>query len=114
MAFAKLERKITQLEGGGVRRDPNPVNPNPVTALELDFKTVVSYDGLNSSQKGLLQGLVRATDEFKRLYESPEWKLMTQVDTFEVYRISMKKENHNVLMSRGEIDYGADDLSSIL
>lgn len=53
-----------------------------------------------------MDSLHSTIDRFKELYESMDWKLITRVDKFEVFKKPGEGGKH-VILARGEFDHPA-------
>ena len=57
-----------------------------------------------------MDSLHSTIDRFKELYESMDWKLITRVDKFEVFKKPGEGGKH-VILARGEFDHPAQKIS---
>ena len=56
------------------------MNPNPITSLDLELESAYGIDDVKNDQhKKLITNLMKQLDDYKKLYDSPDWKLISQV-----------------------------------
>ena len=88
---------------------------NPITILDFDFKTNFDISSaLSKKHKAVLKSLANSLTKFQEQYESPDWKLITRVQDFEVLKQPQDSEDHIMVLAKGEMDHGVQSLLEVI
>lgn len=85
---------------------------NPSLIVDLDFITPIDYKQIRSDKHArIIKSMMDRLNEFRHLYEtSQDWKLINQVEKFNVYKRSSEDPRRVIILAKGEMDHQAKSI----
>lgn len=85
---------------------------NPSRMIDLEFLHPIDWQAIKSDKhKRIITKIESTLIEFKHLYETQDdWKLINQVDKFDVYRRVSTNPKVVIILAKGEMDHTAKQI----